>query len=228
MSTIDGVIRLQDGNTISYSIFKGEDTISPYQQLFMFNNVNIPKYYLYLFGNWYVCGYDGWRAFLLGKEDLCYLNLEGHWVRKKVKDNIDFEKLPNMFHIPDYMGDNLYWHMKQKDNKMNLYWEVDNKRYLYKDCDEKYKIISLFLTQFFPDAWFSRNKMKLMLKGIFCDDIIIEYEKSFDFGVWMVNPFTWKIKLGPLSAPFYATYYNFIEQKPFASFSMNGYGKKKK
>ena len=58
--------------------------------------------------------------------------------------------------------------------------------------------------------------------------MLLEFESSFAYGIWLVNPFSWKIKTGPLSAPFFATFYDFIEDKPFASFYLNGYGKKKR
>lgn len=227
----NGNIVLKNGMVIPYYIFEGEKDIRILEQVLDLNEIHIPIYYLFINKEWFACAFDGWRAFILGANEIHYLSLDGHWLKKKVIDGIikiDNELIPNGFAIPTFIKTGIYDNFYKIDNDIKLYWKFENKIMKYKDSIEMRKTIGLFLTQFFPNAWFSSNIMNFNLGDWFDDCLLNEFESSFLYGVWMVNPFTWRVKTGPLSAPYYASFYNFIEQKPFASFPMNSYGKKKK
>lgn len=224
-----GNLRLRDGKQIPYQLFEGEKSKELLSQTLIMSGIDIPLYYLYIFGMWYACGYDGWRGFILGKDEIHYLNLDGHWVKKRLKDGlVILENIPNEFRVPNFMGENIWKYFVSIGANPKFYWQYKDNFSLYSDCNEMRKTASFFLTQFFPSAWFPANNMISMLDGFFEKELIIEYESAFEYGIWMVNPFTWKVKTGPLSAPYYASFYDFIQQRPFASFPMNGYGKKRK
>lgn len=223
-------IILKNGLQIPYYIFNGEKDIKSLEQVLYLNEIHIPIYYLYINKEWFACAFDGWRAFILGENEIHYLSLDGHWLRKKVVDGIikiDNELIPNGFSTPSFLKTGIFDNFKKLDSNLQLYWKYENQIVKYKDCLEMKKTASLFLSQFFSNAWFTSNIMKYNLSDWFEENLLNEFESSFMYGVWGVNPFTWRVKTGPLSAPYYASFYNFIEQKPFASFPMNAYGKKR-
>lgn len=227
MSNI-GAIHLLDGTTIPFNIFNGEQDIKVLQQKLITNSIDVPCYFLYVFDMWYACAFDGWRAFIIGKEDYYFLSIDWHWIKKSIKNNaIELENIPTEFGMPKYMGTKLWDYIVQEKGNPVLYWQMNNQLNLYPCCDQMKIIGSFFMTQFFAGAYFTINHIPLMLDGIFTKDMLQNYEKSFVYGVFQINPFTWRVKTGPLSAPYYAAYFDFIKQEPIISFPMNNYGKRK-
>ena len=228
MSGVEGAIKLNDGTLIPYYIFDGYSSKEAVLQVLSMNGIDTPIYLLYIFNMWYACGFDGWRGFILGKEDIKYISLDGHWIGKKIKQGqMNLELIPTEFQVPTFIEERLWLEFKKTNANPYFFWKVGDQIALYQDTKEMRKTASLFLTQFFPNAWFVAHTLKFTLGEWFSKEIMEEFESAYQFNVWMVNPFTWRIKTGPLSAPYYASFFDFIEQKPKASFAMNGYGKKR-
>lgn len=189
------------------------------------HGVSQTDYYIVRFYNMlYAFSYNGWNEFVVGREEMYYLNPDFHFCKRKIHNGqfnwpYSKEEIEDKY-IPETHTFGIFDDLYRIDNNISIYYFDDGwKSYSPQNgLNELRNIICEFGKFFYKDFFFSRIEVHMYLTKYFDKDFLQILDQFYANGAFMVNPFTRRATIDVTGDSVYCSFYDTIADKPICEF----------